>query len=157
MTPQRSVAGTTTNADDAAARSRDRLGRRVPVDSPERSDHGVDVDAVRDPAAALVVAQQLLDRGFPFAAHEVLEARWKRCPDDERGFWQGLAQYCVAVTHQERGNLVGAERLRERAASNLSLDSSRKAAALIGFDRRALLTWLVEPVGSAPPLTLDRL
>ncbi|WP_211882206.1 DUF309 domain-containing protein, partial [Pseudarthrobacter albicanus] len=46
----------------------------------------------------------------PFAAHEVLEARWKAGPAEERNLWQGLAQICVGLTHAARGNSVGAHR-----------------------------------------------
>jgi predicted metal-dependent hydrolase len=50
----------------------------------------------------------------------VLEARWKAGPEEERDLWQGLAQGCVATTHQARGNQVGADRLFERAAVRLA-------------------------------------
>jgi uncharacterized protein len=49
----------------------------------------------------------------------VLEARWKAGPEGERGLWQGLAQVCVGLTHQARGNAVGAVTLFERGAANL--------------------------------------
>jgi predicted metal-dependent hydrolase len=61
-----------------------------------------------------------VDAGRPFAAHEVLEARWKAGPDEERNLWQGLAQICVALTHDARGNSVGALRLFERGAARLT-------------------------------------
>lgn len=61
-------------------------------------------------------ARELLDAGRPFAAHEVLEARWKDAPQAERDLWQGLAQICVGLTHAERGNEVGAVRLLERGS-----------------------------------------
>jgi hypothetical protein len=57
--------------------------------------------------------------GRPFSAHEVLEARWKAGPDDERDLWQGLAQICVGLTHSLRGNAVGASRLVERGVGRL--------------------------------------
>ncbi|CCQ46854.1 conserved hypothetical protein [Pseudarthrobacter siccitolerans] len=60
-----------------------------------------------------------MEGGRPFAAHEVLEARWKAGPDEERQLWQGLAQICVALTHAARGNSVGALRLFERGAARL--------------------------------------
>ncbi len=65
------------------------------------------------------MARQLLSEGRPFAAHEVLEVRWKSGPDEERELWQGLAQLCVGLTHAARGNQVGARRLVERAAGRL--------------------------------------
>ena len=73
----------------------------------------------RSPEDTLAYARELLDDGRPFAAHEALEVRWKSCPDEERELWQGLAQLCVGLTHQARGNAVGASRLVERAAERL--------------------------------------
>jgi predicted metal-dependent hydrolase len=67
----------------------------------------------------LDVARRLVEEGRPFAAHEVLEARWKAGPGEERDLWQGLAQICVGLTHAARGNSVGAVRLLERGAARL--------------------------------------
>jgi len=72
------------------------------------------------PQETLTAARELVQAGRPFAAHEVLEARWKAGPEDERDLWQGLAQVCVAITHAARGNRVGADRLFERAATRLA-------------------------------------
>lgn len=69
--------------------------------------------------ATLDFARSLLGEDRAFAAHEVLEVRWKTCPAEERKLWQGLAQLCVGLTHFARGNRVGAERLVERAAGRL--------------------------------------
>lgn len=71
------------------------------------------------PAETLVSARNLVEAGRPFAAHEVLEARWKAGPAQERNLWQGLAQICVGLTHAARGNSVGALRLFERGAVRL--------------------------------------
>ena len=65
------------------------------------------------------MARRLLSQGRPFAAHEVLEVRWKSGPEEERQLWQGFAQLCVGLTHAARGNQVGARRLVERAAGRL--------------------------------------
>ena len=65
------------------------------------------------------LARRLVQEGRPFAAHEVLEARWKAGPDEERDLWQGLAQVCVGLTHAARGNSVGAGRLLERGAARV--------------------------------------
>ncbi|MBF4163787.1 DUF309 domain-containing protein [Nocardioides acrostichi] len=97
-------------------RPRDRLGRPLP--------HGsAGVEPVsEEPLPAhetIVAARSLVERGRQFSAHEVLEARWKDCPDTERPLWQGLAQLCVGLTHLERGNPVGAERLVERGVGRL--------------------------------------
>lgn len=101
-------------------RGRDALGRPVPVDDPSA------VPAVPEeafpPYEALALAQQLLDGGRAFSAHEVMEASWKAAPPHERDLWQGLAQLCVGLTHLQRGNLVGAARLLRRAAGRLPED-----------------------------------
>ena len=59
-------------------------------------------------------------RGLAFNAHEVLEAAWKNCPDDERMLWQGLAQLAVGITHVQRGNVKGAMSLLRSASTRLS-------------------------------------
>jgi hypothetical protein len=98
------------------ARPRDELGRPLPYGA-------AGVEPVSEeplpPDETLAFARRLLDEGRPFAAHEVFEVRWKSCPDEERELWQGLAQVCVGLTHGERGNHVGAQRLVERAAERL--------------------------------------
>ena len=106
---------------DAAGRARqtrprDALGRPLPYGA-------AGVEPVSEeplpPAEALASARLLVQEGRPFAAHEVLEARWKAGPDEERDLWQGLAQVCVGLTHAARGNAVGAARLVERGATLL--------------------------------------
>jgi predicted metal-dependent hydrolase len=72
------------------------------------------------PEETLEAARELVRAGRPFSAHEVLEARWKAGPDEERDLWQGLAQVCVAMTLAARGNQVGADRLFDRAAQRLT-------------------------------------
>ncbi|MFC4755937.1 DUF309 domain-containing protein [Dietzia aurantiaca] len=99
------------------SRPRDELGRPQPPGS-------VGVERIPDdldlaPAESLVWAQDLLDRGLAFNAHEVLEGAWKSCPDDERLLWQGLAQLAVGITHIQRGNAKGALTLLERAAERI--------------------------------------
>jgi predicted metal-dependent hydrolase len=72
------------------------------------------------PAAETVrVARELVETGRPFAAHEVLEARWKAGPAGEADLWQGLAQLAVGLTHEARGNDIGAKRLLERGSARL--------------------------------------
>jgi uncharacterized protein len=73
------------------------------------------------PAEALAAAQELLDAGRPFHAHEVLEAVWKAAPTPaaERNLWQGLAQIAVGLTHALRGNADGAVALLRRGADRL--------------------------------------
>lgn len=99
-------------------RPRDALGRPLPYGTP-----GVE-PVSEEPLSApetIDAAWALVREGRPFAAHEVLEARWKTCPPAERDLWQGLAQLCVALTHAARGNRVGAQRLFERGTGRLAL------------------------------------
>lgn len=72
------------------------------------------------PAEALAYAQDLLDRGLAFNAHEVFEAVWKNGPVHERPLWQGLAQLAVGITHVQRGNVHGATALLRRASAHLA-------------------------------------
>lgn len=99
------------------ARPRDALGRLLPVGS-------VGVPRIPDdldlpPAESLSCAQELLNRGLAFNAHEVLEGAWKNGPDEEKALWQGLAQLAVGITHVQRGNLAGASTLLERGSRRL--------------------------------------
>jgi hypothetical protein len=72
------------------------------------------------PDETVRAARDLVAQGRPFSAHEVLEARWKAGPEQERDLWQGLAQICVGLTHSLRGNEAGAVRLVERGAGRLA-------------------------------------
>lgn len=69
-----------------------------------------------DPRVMLREAQELLDAGRPFHAHEVLEDAWKAAPSGERELWRGLAQVAVGLTHARRGNAKGAVALLRRGA-----------------------------------------
>jgi predicted metal-dependent hydrolase len=80
-------------------------------------------------------ARKLLAAGRPFHAHEVLEARWKTGPAEERELWQGLAQICVGLTHIQRGNLSGAAALLTRGSARLGAYGSTRPYRL---DLRAL-------------------
>ena len=98
-------------------RPRDGLGRPLP-----RGATGVERvpdDLVLPPEESLALAQRMLDEGRPFHAHEVLEASWKAAPDEERDFWQGLAQLAVGLTHARRGNTAGAATLLRRGAARI--------------------------------------
>src|SRR5699024_3824984 len=102
------------------ARPRDELGRPLPPGSigVERIPEDLDLP----PAESLDWAQDLLNRGLAFNAHEVLEGAWKSGPADERLLWQGLAQLAVGITHVQRGNTKGAVTLLERAAERIGHD-----------------------------------
>ena len=99
------------------ARPRDGLGRPLPRDAAGQPVMPADLRVT--PASALATAQQLLDDGRPFHAHEVLEAAWKAAEPDDRDLWQGLAQLAVGLTHALRGNASGAAALLRRGAGRL--------------------------------------
>ncbi len=119
------------------ARPRDALGRPLPygAEGEPRAPEGV----VRTPEATLAEAQQLLDAGRPFHAHEVFEDASKTRPDDERDLWRGLAQLAVGLTHAARGNAAGAGTLLGRAARSLA--TAEEAAGRHGVDVAGLLRW----------------
>jgi uncharacterized protein len=100
------------------ARPRDALGRPLP-----RGAAGEPVlpdEIVVTPDWALSTAQDMLDLGRPFHAHEVLEAAWKAAGPAERDLWQGLAQLAVGLTHARRGNASGAVTLLRRGCARLA-------------------------------------
>jgi uncharacterized protein len=97
----------------------------------------------------LATARRLVEEGRPFSAHEVLEARWKAGPREERDLWQGLAQICVGLTHAARGNTVGAARLVERAAGRLE-QYQRGDGPTYGLDLAAVRQCARDRVQRAP-------
>ncbi len=119
------------------SRPRDSLGRPLPYGQPGVAPLPEPLPADTDSAVAL--AQQLLDEGLPFQAHEVLEEMWKSCPAEQRSGWQGLAQLAVAITHNHRGNVRGARLLLDKARANLSAGIS---ALPNPIDQNGVLAWL---------------
>lgn len=118
-----------------SARPRDSLGRPLPYGSegvPQIPD-----DLELAPAETLAYAQDLLDHGLAFSAHEVLEAAWKTGPDDERMLWQGLAQLAVGITHVQRGNAKGATSVLRSVSARLAAERTRRhgidVAGLVDF------------------------
>jgi hypothetical protein len=99
-------------------RPRDALGRPLPQGSDGVPRIPDDLDL--PPAETLCKAQDLLDEGLAFNAHEVLEAAWKNGPDDEKALWQALAQLAVGITHVQRGNVKGAITVLRRASAGLA-------------------------------------
>ena len=134
------------------ARPRDALGRPLPYGAPgeERAPEGV----VRTPDAALAEAQQLLDAGRPFHAHEVLEDAWKSAPEEERQLWRGLAQLAVGLTHAARGNRRGAATLLERGARNIG---EYAGVAPHGVNVDGLVSWARDLAATADDLRGPRL
>lgn len=121
------------------ARPRDALGRPLPRGS--EGVPGIPDDLDLPPAESLSYAQDLLDQGLAFNAHEVLEAAWKNGPEVERTLWQGLAQLAVGITHVQRGNITGACALLDRAAARL--DATGRPAPH-GIDTDGLVAYAAE-------------
>ncbi|WP_040772813.1 DUF309 domain-containing protein [Nocardia pneumoniae] len=119
------------------ARPRDRLGRPLPPGSTGVPRIPDDLDL--PPQQTLTFAQQLLDNGLAFNAHEVLEAAWKNGPFAERMLWQALAQFAVGLTHIQRGNPKGARTLLARAVSRLTAYSPEKDSVPYGIDLAGLI------------------
>ncbi|MEH6821502.1 DUF309 domain-containing protein [Dietzia psychralcaliphila] len=121
------------------SRPRDALGRPLPLGSVGVERIPEDLDLT--PAQSLAWAQDLLDRGLAFNAHEVLEGAWKSCPAGERKLWQGLAQLAVGITHIQRGNTKGALSLLERAAERIGYHDT---PAPHGIDATDLVSYAEE-------------
>lgn len=121
------------------ARARDELGRPLP-----RGVQGVPrvpEDAVFTPTEALNTAQDFLDGGQAFHAHEVFEAMWKQSDAADRELWQGLAQFAVAITHLQRGNRMGALALLRRATPAIDRPDSPydiDTAGVVGHAERLI-------------------
>ncbi|MER7561441.1 DUF309 domain-containing protein [Streptomyces sp. NPDC048523] len=137
------------------ARPRDGLGRPLPygADGVARQPEGV----VRTPQQTVAEAQELLDAGRPFHAHEVFEDAWKSGPDEERALWRGLAQLAVGLTHSARGNVTGGARLLRRGAGAAEewAASETGRGRPYGMDLAGLADWarrladLVEETGTS--------
>lgn len=129
------------------ARPRDELGRPLPYGA-----QGVEPvsDEPLPPEETVTTALDLLRRGRPFSAHEVFEARWKDGPDEERDYWQGLAQLCVGITHALRGNASGAERLVERGQGRVE-EYVARGGPTYGLDVTEFLRHARQQVADAEP------
>jgi predicted metal-dependent hydrolase len=138
-----------------STRPRDELGRPLPPGSegvPRIPD-----DLELPPAETLAYAQDLLDRGLAFNAHEVLEAAWKNGPDEERVLWQGLAQLAVGITHIQRGNVKGAVTVLRRASARIAYNDR---PAPHGIDATGLVTYadkLIADLEAGVEIAPDRL
>lgn len=118
------------------ARPRDGLGRPLPRDAVgiER----IPEDLRLPPDESIAKAQELLDAGMPFHAHEILEGTWKDSPESERMLWQGLAQLAVGLTHLLRGNDVGARSLLGQGHDRIQ---GYEVDPPYGLDVAGLLNW----------------
>src|SRR6201995_967041 len=137
-----------------STRPRDALGRPLP-----RGSEGIPRipdDLELSPLETLAYAQDLLDRGLAFNAHEVLEVAWKNGPDDEKALWQALAQLAGGITHVQRGNIKGAVTVLRRASAALSLVET----APYDIDVAGLAAYadvLIDDVAANAAITQDRL
>ncbi|MFE5812096.1 DUF309 domain-containing protein [Streptomyces sp. NPDC056479] len=127
------------------ARPRDGLGRPLPygADGVARQPEGV----VRPPEQSVAEAQELLDAGKPFHAHEVFEDAWKSGPEEERALWRGLAQLAVGLTHSARGNVTGGARLLRRGAGAVETWAAGGGGRPYGMDLAGLVAWARELAG----------
>jgi uncharacterized protein len=140
------------------ARPRDALGRPLRRNAASGEPAPPDEPALA-PETALAAAQQLIDDGRAFRAHEVLEASWRAAPADERELWRGLAQVAVGLTHAQRGNARGAVALLRRGSQGVSgfAGQARHGIDAAGVARRAAdLARRIEREGLAglPPADL---
>jgi hypothetical protein len=138
-----------------STRPRDVLGRPLPQGS--QGIPRIPDDLELPPNETLAYAQDLLDRGLAFNAHEVLEAAWKNGPDDEKKLWQALAQLMVGITHVQRGNMKGAITVLRRASAGLARDDKPAPYAI---DVAGLVDYadvLVDDLAAGAEVTPDRL
>jgi hypothetical protein len=130
-------------------RPRDGLGRPLPRGA--AGEPTIPEDLRLPPDEGVALAQDLLDAGRPFHAHEVLEALWKAEPDPaRRQVWQALAQVAVGLTHEARGNTAGAQRLVARGRDGLAA----RAVDPAEVDAAGVLAWADRWLGgerSGPP------
>jgi hypothetical protein len=138
-----------------STRPRDALGRPLPQGSEGVT--RIPDDLELPPAETLGYAQDLLDRGLAFNAHEVLEAAWKNGPDGEKALWQALAQLAVGVTHVQRGNVTGAITVLRRASAGLAQTDKPAPYAI---DVAGLVDYadvLIDDLAASAEITPERL
>jgi uncharacterized protein len=97
---------------------------------------------------------KLFNRAEFFEAHEVLEDVWRKAPQAEKKFLQGLIQVAVALHHHSKGNLIGAQSLLSRAARNLSAYPEDFGGLQLTSLLRSITHWkaALAQGSSAPPL-----
>jgi predicted metal-dependent hydrolase len=138
-----------------SSRPRDALGRPLPYGTEGVT--RIPDDLELRPAETLAYAQDLIDRGLAFSAHEVLEAAWKNGPEGERQLWQGLAQLAVGITHVQRDNIKGAITLLRRASARLAHDDR---PAPYDIDANGLVGYadtLIDDLQAGAAITPERL
>lgn len=123
----------------AAARyggPRDRLGRPLPVGSPDALEAFEPQLTGRGPDELVELGARLFDERRFFQAHEAFERVWKsdETPPDDRALWKAATQVAAGLCHVQRGNRKGAASVLEKAARALD----RCPAMHRGVDARAL-------------------
>ena len=74
-----------------------------------------------------------------FECHELLEEYWKENPDNvHKDTWVGLIQLAVALYHERRGNLRGAQKMLESGTRILE----EADLVSLGINKRALIEQL---------------
>jgi uncharacterized protein len=137
------------------SRPRDALGRLLSPGSEGVPRIPDDLELL--PSESLAYAQELLNQGLAFNAHEVLESAWKNGPDDERPLWKGLAQLAVGITHIQRGNRGGAITLLRRGTGRLA-EVAQPAPHFVDLD--GLVRWaaaLVDDLAACAEVSPPRL
>jgi hypothetical protein len=71
---------------------------------------------IKDPVTRALV---LWDSGLFFEVHELLEKEWLRAKGERKKALQGLIRAAGMYIHLEQGNLVGAQKMAEKAADAL--------------------------------------
>jgi hypothetical protein len=138
-----------------STRPRDALGR--PLSQGSEGVPRIPDDLELSPGETLTYAQDLLDRGLAFNAHEVLEAAWKNGPDDEKTLWQALAQLAVGITHVQRGNVKGAITVLRRASAGLARDDKLAPYAIDVAGLVDYANTLIEDLAENAAITPERL
>jgi uncharacterized protein len=138
-----------------STRPRDALGR--PLSQGSEGVPRIPDDLELSPGETLTYAQDLLDRGLAFNAHEVLEAAWKNGPDDEKTLWQALAQLAVGITHVQRGNVKGAITVLRRASAGLARDDKLAPYAIDVAGLVDYANTLIEDLAANSAITPERL
>ncbi len=82
-------------------------------------------DLSADDQHALALGLEAYEAGDYFAAHEHWELAWKRAPDPERRWIQGLIQLATALFKLSQDKPEGTRKLCERAAPKLADAPSR--------------------------------
>lgn len=120
-----------------AAAIRDQIGKLVDMQARDRLGRPLRGEAVSSnsfpqvPERTYIFGERAwteitdyLARDLPFHVHEVAEQRWRCAPLNEKDFWRACAQMGAALTHQARGNAIGAHRLSLRAQETLNAANS---------------------------------